>query len=164
MMLNSIIQSLNDNIGGGLRKINSLSELEFDQILALSEESLKEGLKRQFLRGDLDGLMDIILHGDNASKDSAPVVAEITTSLSQDLGTGLAMKEEKATAIASTIVGYVLDELGRRLINSRFEDNPAGLIELTGLNQDEDFMNDIHNVINDGQLSNSGLNQLFRNQ
>ncbi len=130
-MLDQLLNAAKSQIGDVLSK-NDVSLDKADDIASLSGEAVKEEVLSQATSGNLDGIMNLF-SGKASADQSNPIVAGITSTLTDKVVSGLGLESGTAKSIATTVIPMVV-----KMISSKFQSGDApntkeGLMDSLGM-------------------------------
>jgi hypothetical protein len=159
-MLDQLLNAAKGQIGDVLSK-NDVSMDKADDIASLSGEAVKEEVLSQATSGNLDGIMSLF-SGKASADQSNPIVAGITSTLTDKVVSSLGLESGTAKSIATTVIPMVV-----KMISSKFQSGDApntqeGLMDSLGMDSGN-IMDQAKGMLGDKakDMLGGGLGKLF---
>lgn len=131
-MLDNLINSFKDQLGPIISN-EGLDTSKLNDVAKLSADSLGEGMMKEAASGGMDNILNLFL-SESPTSQSNSMVSGVIGNLTEKLSSSFGLDASKANGIASKIIPFVIDILGKKFRDSgEHENTTAGLAEFAGL-------------------------------
>lgn len=130
-MLDNLIGTFKDQLGPILSN-EGLDSSKLDDVAKLSADSLGEGMMKEAATGGMDNILNLFL-SESPTSQSNSMVSGVIGSLTEKLSSSFGIDATKANGIASKVIPFVIDILGKNFRESDHENTTEGLASFAGL-------------------------------
>ena len=81
-----------------------------DEAIAVTKDTVGDGLKNELLKGNFGGVMDLF-NGNAPTTTSNPIVSSITNSLVSNLASKIGISEGIAQQVANIAIPYIMNKI-----------------------------------------------------
>lgn len=159
-MLDQLLNAAKSQFGDVLSN-NNVSLDKADDLAKLSGEAVKDEVLSQATSGNLDGIMNLF-SGKAEASQSNPIVAGITSSLTDKVVSSLGLENGTAKSIATAVIPMIVKMISAKFQSGDAPNSAEGLMESLGMDSGN-LMDQAKNMLGGKakDMLGSGLGKLF---